>query len=179
MSLGVALVVFTMKMWAFLVTGSVGLLSDAVETTVNIVAALVAIVALRAASKPGDEGHHFGHGKAEYLSALTEGVMIFVAAFVIIFTAVQRLLNPQPLEEVGIGLAVAGLASVINGVTAAVLIRAGRRHRSIVLVADGKHLLTDVWTSIGVVVGVALVGITGYDRLDPVIAIGVAVNIVF
>ena len=142
LSLAVALVVFAMKLVAFGLTGSVGLLSDAVESTVNIVAALVAIVALRTASRPGDSDHHYGHGKAEYFSALVEGVMIFVAAVVIIIAAVERLRTPQPLDDLGLGLAVSALASVVNGATAMLLIRAGRQHRSIVLVADGKHLMT-------------------------------------
>jgi cation diffusion facilitator family transporter len=163
---------------AFALTGSVGLLSDALESTVNIVAALVAIVALRTASKPGDAEHHYGHGKAEYFSALVEGVMIFVAALLIIYTAVERLINPRPLEQLGVGLAISVVASLVNGATAVLLIRAGRRHRSIVLEADGKHLMTDVWTSGGVIVAVGLVAVTGWQVLDPVIAIAVALNIV-
>ena len=170
--------VFGMKLVAYGLTGSVGLLSDAMESTVNIVAAIVAVIALRAASRPGDENHHFGHGKAEYLSALVEGVMIFVAAILIIYTAVERLLNPRPLEQLGVGLTISIAASAINGITAMLLIRAGRRHRSIVLVADGRHLMTDVWTSGGVVLAVGLVGLTGWQQLDPVIAIAVALNIV-
>lgn len=177
MSLGVSLGVFALKLVAFVITGSVGLLSDALESTVNIVAALVAIVALRAASRPGDADHHYGHGKAEYLSALVEGLMILVAALLIIWTAVERLINPQPLEQLGVGLAISIIASVINGAAALVLVRAGRRNRSIVLEADGKHLLTDVWTSAGVVLAVGLVGLTGWDVLDPLIAIAVALNI--
>jgi cation diffusion facilitator family transporter len=179
LSLGVSVVVFGIKIVAFALTGSVGLLSDALESTVNIVAALVAIVALRTASKPGDAEHHYGHGKAEYFSALVEGVMIFVAALLIIYTAVERLINPRELEQLGIGLAISAVASAINGATAVLLIRAGRRHRSIVLEADGKHLMTDVWTSAGVIVGVALVAVTGWQVLDPLIAIVVALNIVF
>lgn len=177
LSIGAGIVVFGLKMGAFLLTGSVGLLSDALESTVNIVAAVVALFALKAA-RPGDETHHFGHGKAEYLSALVEGGMILLAEGLIMFTATVRLLNPQPLEDVGIGLAIAVLASVINGLVALTLIRAGRAHRSIVLTADGKHLLTDVWTSVGVVVGVFLVALTGFERLDPIIAMIVALNIV-
>jgi cation diffusion facilitator family transporter len=178
MSLGVSLGVFTLKFAAYAITGSVGLLSDALESTVNIVAAVVAIVALRAASKPGDASHHYGHGKAEYLSALVEGLMILVAALLIIWTAVERLINPQPLEQLGIGLVISVVASICNGAMAWVLVRAGRRHRSIVLEADGKHLFTDVWTSAGVVLAVGLVGLTGWEVLDPVIAIAVALNIV-
>ncbi len=179
LSLGVSVVVFAIKLVAFGITGSVGLLSDAMESIVNIVAASVAVVALRAASRPGDDEHHYGHGKAEYLSALVEGVMIFAAAILIMFTAVDRLLNPQPLEQLGIGLGISVVASAINGGIALLLMRAGRRHRSMVLTADGKHLMTDVWTSAGVVVAVGMVGITGWEQLDPLIAIAVAINIVF
>lgn len=178
LSLGTAIVVFAMKMVAWQITGSVGLLSDALESTVNIVASIVALTALRAAAKPGDADHHFGHGKAEYLSALVEGVMIVVAALLIVFAAVQRLFDLQPLESVGLGLAISVAAAVINGIIAFVLIRAGREHGSIVLEADGKHLLTDVWTSGGVVLAVGLVGLTGWDILDPLIALAVAFNIV-
>jgi len=178
LSLGASVVVFAMKLVAYALTGSVGLLSDALESTVNIVAASVAVIALRAASRPGDESHHYGHVKAQLFSALVEGVMICVAAIVIIYTAVERLLNPRPLEDLGAGLSIAIAAAAINGAVAAVLLRAGRVHRSIVLEADGKHLMTDVWTSVGVVIGVALVGLTGWGSLDPLIAIGVAINIV-
>lgn len=178
LSLGVSLLVFALKVVAWWITGSVGLFSDAMESTVNIVAAVVAIIALRASARPADERHHFGHGKAEYMSALLEGVMILVAAGLIIYSAVQRLKDLQPLEDLGIGLGISMVASVINAAVAFVLIRAGRRHRALVLEADGKHLLTDVWTSVGVLVGIALVGLTGWIVLDPLIAILVAVNIV-
>lgn len=179
LSLGTSIVVFGMKIVAWLITGSVGLFSDALESTVNIVAAVVAIIAIRAASRPGDAVHHYGHGKAEYLSALVEGVMIVAAAILIMITAVERLFNPRELEEVGIGLAIAVAASAINAYIAWVLIRAGKQHRSIVLEADGKHLMTDVWTTGGVVLGVGVVGLTGFDVLDPLIAIFVAINIVW
>lgn len=178
LSIVTGFVVFGLKLGAFALTGSVGLLSDALESTVNIVAAIVALFALKAAARPADERHHFGHGKAEYFSALVEGLMILLAAGMIMFTATARLLHPQPLEDVGVGLAVSVLASVLNGLVALVLIRAGRAHRSIVLTADGKHLLTDVWTSVGVIVAVAVVAITGLERMDPIIAMLVAVNIV-
>jgi cation diffusion facilitator family transporter len=172
-------VVFTLKLVAFALTDSVGLLSDALESTVNIVAAVVALVALRAAARPGDARHHFGLSKAEYFSALVEGLMILVAAGLILFTATRRLLDPQPLESLGVGLAISIVASLLNGAVAVILMRAGRRHRSIVLTADAKHLMTDVWTSAGVVVGVVAVGLTGWLRLDPLIAIAVALNIVY
>ncbi len=177
LSIAAALVTIAMKTFAWWITGSVGLLSDAAESLVNLVAAIVALVALTVAIRPPDKNHHFGHSKAEYFSAATEGMMIFVAAAVILFTAVQRFLNPQPLENVGIGLAVSVAASAVNGGVAMVLLRAGARYRSITLVADGKHLMTDVWTSVGVVVGVLLVWLTGWERLDPVVAFAVGLNI--
>lgn len=178
LSLTASLAVLSLKLVAWAITGSVGLLSDAMESTVNVVAAAVALAALYTASRPADATHHFGRGKAEYFSALVEGLMIVIAAGLIIVTAVERLLNPRPLEQLGVGLAISAVASIINGAVAMILIRAGRNHRSIALTADGKHLLTDVWTSVGVVVGVGLVALTGWDALDPVIAIAVALNII-
>ena len=178
LSIAAALITLTLKAVAAAMTGSVGLLSDAAESIVNLVAAVVALVALRVAARPPDEGHNFGHGKAEYLSASVEAVMIFVAAVAIIVAAVDRLLHPRPLEDVGAGLAVSAAAGVVNGAVAVVLVRAGRRYRSLALTADGKHLLTDVWTSVGVIVGVVLVAVTGYVRLDPIVALLVGVNIV-
>ncbi|GGK64792.1 cation diffusion facilitator family transporter [Ornithinimicrobium pekingense] len=177
LSIAAALLTIGLKSTAWLMTGSVGLLSDAAESLVNLVAAVVALVALRVAILPPDKNHHFGHSKAEYFSAAVEGLMIFVAAAVILVSSVERFLNPQPLENLGLGLGVSVAASVVNGLVAWVLLRAGRKHRSIVLTADGRHLLTDVWTSVGVVVGVALVWVTGWDRLDPVVAFAVGINI--
>ena len=179
LSLATGFVVLALKLVAWQVTGSVGLLSDAMESTVNIGAALVAVFALRASNRPPDAEHHFGHGKAEYLSAMFEGFLILAASAAIIATAVNRLLNPQELEQVGIGLAISVLASVLNGAVGVLLLRVGRKHRSMVLVADGKHLLTDVWTSAGVVVGVAAVALTGWVRLDPIIALAVGANILW
>ncbi len=179
LSIATGIVVFGLKMLAYFLTGSIGLLSDAMESTVNIVAAFVALVALKAASKPGDERHHFGLSKAEYFSALFEGLMILIAAGLIMFTAIPRLLDPQPLEDLGIGLTISAIASGLNFVVATILMRAGLRHRSIVLQADSKHLMTDVWTSGGVILAVLLVGWTGWLRLDPLIAMAVALNIVF
>lgn len=178
LSIATGIVVFTLKMVAFTLTDSVGLLSDALESTVNIVAAVVALVALKAAARPGNARMHYGLGKAEYFSAFFEGLMILIAAGLIMFTAVERFLNPKPLEDLGIGVAISIAASVLNGTVAVILLRAGRRHRSIVLTADAKHLLTDVWTSVGVVLAVVLVGLTGWLRLDPIIAAAVALNIV-
>jgi cation diffusion facilitator family transporter len=178
LSIAAALATIALKTGAWWMTGSVGLLSDAAESSVNLVAAIVALFVLRVAARPADSGHPFGHTKAEYFSAAAEGQMIFVAAVLIIWSAVDRFLNPQPLQNVGIGLAVSVVASVINGAVAVVLLRAGRTHRSVTLEADGKHLLTDVWTSAGVVVGVLLVAVTGIERLDPVVAMLVGLNIV-
>lgn len=177
LSVAAAVLTIGLKSGAYLVTGSVGLLSDAAESVVNLVAAVVALIALRIAVKPADESHQFGHGKAEYFSAAIEGVMIFVAAAVILFSAVQRFLNPVPLESIGVGLAISVVASAVNGGVGILLLRAGRVHRSVTLSADGKHLLTDVWTSVGVIVGVLLVGLTGWQRLDPTVAAIVGVNI--
>jgi cation diffusion facilitator family transporter len=178
LAIGAAVTTITLKTGAWLLTGSVGLLSDAAESVVNLVAAVVALIALRVAALPADDNHQFGHAKAEYFSAAVEGFMIFVAAVVIIVSAVQRFLSPRELENVGLGLVVSVVASVINGAVALVLIRAGRAHRSITLTADGRHLMTDVWTSAGVVVGVVGVVLTGWLRLDPLVAMAVGVNII-
>jgi divalent metal cation (Fe/Co/Zn/Cd) transporter len=177
LSIATALVTMGMKYGAYRLTGSVGLLSDAIETLVNLAAAVVALVALRLAARPADEKHPFGHGKAEYMSAGAEGVMIVVAAGLIIYTAIERLLHPEPLDALGLGLAITALATVLNLVVGVLIVRAGRQERSIALVADGKHLLTDVWTSIGVIVGVALVTVTHWAPLDSLVAMAVAVNI--
>lgn len=179
LSIAAAIATISIKTLAWALTGSVGLLSDAAESVVNLVAAVVALIALTIAAKPADDNHHFGHYKAEYFSAAIEGVMIFVAAAVIIWAAIDRLLHPAELEDLGIGLAISVVASVINGVVATVLLRAGRRHRSITLKADGHHLMTDVWTSAGVLLGVGLVWLTGWGWLDPVVAIAVAINILY
>ena len=165
-------------MAAWWATGSVGLLSDALESTVNIVAAVVALFALRTAMKPADAMHHFGRGKAEYFSASIEGFMILLAALIIVYTAIERIITPRDLEQIGWGLTISTVAAVINGGTALVLLRAGRLHRSPVLVADGKHLMTDVWTSVGVIVGVGLVVVTGWNRLDGIVALAVGLNII-
>jgi cation diffusion facilitator family transporter len=178
MSIVVSVVVFGMKMAAWWATGSVGLLSDALESTVNIVAAVVALLALRTAMKPADEEHHFGRGKAEYFSASIEGFMILLAALIIVYTAVERIITPRELEQIGWGLTISTIAAVINGGAALILLRAGKLHRSPVLVADGKHLMTDVWTSAGVIVGVGLVVVTGWNRLDGIVALAVGLNII-
>lgn len=178
LSIATALATILMKTGAYLLTGSVGLLSDAIESSVNLVAAVIALFALRLAARPEDETHTWGHGKAEYFSAGAEGVMIFIAASAVIYTAVNRLLHPHELEQVGVGLAVSATAAGLNFFVARILWRAGRSNRSITLTADAKHLMTDVWTSAGVIAGVALVAVLHWPPLDPVIAILVGINIV-
>jgi cation diffusion facilitator family transporter len=178
LSIAAAAATISLKTTAWLLTGSVGLLSDAVESVVNLVAAVFAMAALRWATKPADEEHAYGHAKAEYFSAGVEGALIVVAAVAIAITSVDRLLHPQAIDDVGVGLAVSAVASLINLAVGFLLLRTGRRERSIVLEADGRHLMTDVWTSVGVTIGVAGVSITGWERLDALIALAVAVNIV-
>jgi cation diffusion facilitator family transporter len=177
LSIGTAVATVAIKATAAWLTNSVGLWSDAMESTVNLVAALVALWALRLSAKPADHNHDFGHGKAEYMSAAVEGTLIFIAAGVIIYGAVQRLLVPAPLEQLGLGLVLSGLATLLNLGTGLLLVRAGRKHRSITLEADGNHLLTDVWTSVGVLIAIGLVVVTGWKILDPVIALLVGANI--
>jgi cation diffusion facilitator family transporter len=166
------------KLAAWKLTGSVGLLSDAIESSVNLMAAVVAFWALTVAGAPADEEHHFGHSKAEYFASAFEGAMILLAAIAIIVAAVGRLRAPQPLEEVWLGLGISVAAAAINGVVATLLFRAGKAHSSITLEADAHHLMTDVWTSAGVLLGVLLVKVTGWLVLDPLVAIVVALNIV-
>ncbi|MEB3265697.1 MAG: cation diffusion facilitator family transporter [Cyanobacteriota bacterium] len=176
-SVGAAVATIVLKAEAWRRTGSVGLLSDALESGINLVAALGAFWALTMAERPADREHPFGHFKAEYFSSGLESALIVVAALAIIQAAVGRLLQPQPLEHVGLGLALSLVATAINGAVAVLLLQGARRFDSITLRADAHHLLTDVWTSAGVVVGVALVQLTGWRSLDPLVAIAVAVNI--
>lgn len=178
-SVVVAVVTISLKLGAYLLTGSVGLFSDAAESVVNLVAAVAALWALTLAARPPDEEHAFGHNKAEYFSSGLESALIIVAAGWIGWTAWGRLMDPQPLENVGIGLGITLLATAVNGGAALVILRAGRRLRSITLRTDAHHLLTDVWTSLGVIVGVAAVALTGRLVLDPLIALIVAANIVW
>jgi cation diffusion facilitator family transporter len=173
-----ALATIGLKGGAFLLTGSVGLLSDALESVVNLAAAAIALFALTVAARPADEEHAYGHTKAEYFSSGFEGALILFAAISIVVIAAGRLMDPQPIDEVTIGLAITVIASLINLGVARVLIRAGRSNDSIALEADAQHLMTDVWTSAGVVVGVGLSAATGWYILDPLIALAVAGNIV-
>jgi cation diffusion facilitator family transporter len=179
LSIAAAVATMALKSVAWWLTGSVGLLSDALESGVNLGAAVMALVMLTVAARPPDEAHAYGYSKAEYFSSAFEGALIALAAVLIAWTAVERLLAPRPLAQVGMGLAVSVAASAINFGVARVLARAGREHRSIALEADAKHLMTDVWTSAGVVVGVAAVAATGWLRLDPAIALAVAAHILW
>lgn len=179
LSIAAALATILLKGIAWQLTGSVGLLSDAVESLVNLAGATMALAMLTVAAIPPDENHAHGHGKAEYFSSAFEGFLILLAALAIAYAAVMRLLEPAPLEAVGAGLAVSVAASAINAATAWVLLRAGRDYGSITLEADARHLLTDVWTSAGVILGVTLVWLTGWLWLDPAIALAVAVNILW
>ena len=177
LSLAAALATIGLKTSAYLLTGSVGLLSDALESLVNLAGAIMALVVLNIAAQPPDEEHTYGHSKAEYFSSGVEGALILLAAASIAFAAVQRLLNPRPLEAIGLGLAVSVVASIINLWVAIVLARAAKQHSSPALEANSQHLLTDVWTSVGVLMAVGLVALSGIGWLDPIIAIAVAVNI--
>lgn len=179
LALGAAVTTISLKAVAAAITGSVGFLSDALESGVNLVAAVFGLIILRVAARPPDASHHFGHGKAEYLSAMVEGAMIFVAATAIIWSAIERLISPEPLEQAGLGLALSAIAAAVNLFVGLTLQRAGARYRSVTLVADGKHLMTDVWTSAGVLVAIALVALTGWEVLDPLIALAVGVNILW
>lgn len=178
-SVATSLVTMALKTGAWLLTGSVGLLSDALESGVNLAAALVALVALSYAQVGEDEDHNFGHQKAEYFSSGIEGALIFVAAAAIIWSAVPRLMAPRPLEQVGLGLALSVLAAGANLLCGWFLLKGAREHRSITLEADAHHLLTDVWTTAGVIAGVAVVHFSGWLILDPVIAIAVALHILW
>lgn len=179
LSIGAALATMALKFCAWWLTGSVGLLSDALESTVNLGAALLGFAMLRLALQPADDEHAHGHGKAEYFASGFEGGLIFIAALAIAWSAWPRLLDPQPLAQPGLGLAIVLVAAAINGGVALLLRRAARRHRSLTLDADAQHLLTDVWTSLGVVVAVALVAVSGWLVLDPLIALAVAAHILW
>jgi cation diffusion facilitator family transporter len=179
LSIGAAVLTIGLKTVAYFLTGSVGLLSDALESVVNLVGAMMALAMLTIAARPADEDHTYGHSKAEYFSSGVEGTLILIAAISIVITAIPRLITPKPLEQVGIGLAVSVAASLINLVVAIILSKAGKRYDSITLTADAQHLMTDVWTSVGVLAGVGLVALTGWERLDPIVAFIVAANIVW
>jgi cation diffusion facilitator family transporter len=179
LSVAVALFTIALKTVAYFLTGSVGLLSDALESVVNLVGAGMALAMLTVAARPADKGHAYGHSKAEYFSSGIEGGLILVAAVSIAYSAIERILNPQPLEQIGLGLLVSVIASLMNLATSLILQRAGRANNSISLTSNGKHLMTDVFTSAGVLVGVGAVALSGWLILDSIVAILVAVNIVW
>lgn len=179
LSILAAVITISLKAIAYFLTGSVGMLSDALESVVNLVAAIMALSMLSLAEKPPDTDHAYGHSKAEYFSSVTEGILIFVAAISIGYTAIDRILHPKVIEQAFMGLIVLAVASLINFAVAMVLLKTGKKQRSITLIADGHHLMTDVWTSAGVIVGVGLVALTNIQILDPIIAILVAINIIY
>lgn len=179
LSILAAVLTIALKAAAYFYTGSVGLLSDALESIINLVAAIASLLLIKIAAQPPDEDHAFGHDKAEYFASGIEGTLIFFAAVGIIYTAVPRLYTPQPLENINLGLVVSLVATVINLVVGIILMKVGKHHHSIVLEADGQHLITDVWTSVGVVFGIVIVTLTGWIILDPIIALVVALNIVW
>lgn len=179
LSIATALITIALKTGAYLLTGSVGLLSDALESGVNLIAAVIALFALTVAARPPDEEHAYGHSKVEYLSSGAEGAMIVIAAVLIISAAIERILYPQPLERIEVGLLVSFIAALLNLTTAIVLSRAGKEYESATLEADARHLMTDVWTTGGVLAGVAAVSLTGWQLLDPIIAILVGLQIVW
>lgn len=179
LSIAAAVATILLKAGAYILTGSVGLLSDAIESLVNLAGAIMALGMLTIAARPADENHVYGHSKAEYFASVTEGILILGAAIGIISTAVNRLLHPRELEQLGIGLAISVAASVVNLIVSRILLREGKSRHSISLEADAHHLMTDVWTSVGVIGGVAIAGFTGWQSLDPIIAILVALNIIW
>lgn len=195
LSILAALATIILKSYAYWLTGSVGLLSDALESLINLAAAIIVVIALSIAVRPPDDNHAYGHEKIEYFSSGAEGIMILLAAFSIGVTAWDRLWHPQSLQQIDVGVAIAGIASLINLIVARILIAAGKRHHSITLEADGKHLMTDVWTTIGIIAGIAVIeisnkldfmlkfagqlGLKNWEILDPIIAILVALHIIW
>lgn len=178
LSIAAAVVTITLKYLAYVVTGSVGLLSDALESIINLVAAVFALFMIKLAEKPADKDHLYGHTKAEYFSSIFEGILIVIAALTIGFSAFERIFNPQPIEQAMVGIGISLFSTAINLVVATTLLRVGNKYKSITLVADGHHLMTDVWTSVGVIIGVGLVWFTDVQVIDPIIALLVAGNII-
>ena len=179
LSIAAAIITIGLKSFAYLLTGSVGLLSDAVESIINLVGAIMALWMLTIAARPADEVHAFGHSKAEYFSSISEGVLILIAAAGIGYTAVERIFNPVALDQIGVGVLISIVGSAVNFIVARILMDAGKKNNSITLEADAQHLMADVWTSVGVVTGIGLIALTGWSRLDPIVAIIVSVNIVW
>ena len=179
LSISAALITIVLKTIAYLLTNSVGLLSDAMESIVNLIGAVIALSMLIIAARPADDSHMYGHSKAEYFASSAEGILILIAAAGIMWAAIGRLISPRPLEELGVGLVISAAASLVNLVVARILIATGKKHNSITLESDGQHLMTDVWTSVGVIGGIALVAVTNWNILDPILAILVALNIIW
>ena len=179
LSIGAALVTILLKSYAYYLTGSVGLMSDALESFVNLFAAIFAVIMLHISQKPADKKHTYGHSKAEYFSSAAEGALIIIAAFSIFRSAIPRIFNPISIENVDLGLLLSFIASIVNLGVGSTLIYNGKKRKSLILEADGRHLMTDVWTSLGVIVGIIIVKFTGWYIVDPIIAIFVAVNIMF
>lgn len=179
LSIAAAVTTIGLKFAAYFETGSMGFFSDALESLVNLFAAIIALVILHISEKPADEEHEFGHGKAQYFSSALEGALILIAAVSIIYTSVPKILKPEPLENIGLGTLLSGAAALTNLIVGFVLTKKGKKYNSLLLEADGKHLLSDVVTSVGVILGVIVVKITGLYFLDPIIAIGVALYIVY
>jgi cation diffusion facilitator family transporter len=177
LSVATAVFTITLKTAAYFLTGSVGLLSDALESGVNLVAAVITLIALTIATQPPDAEHAFGHHKAEYFASGVEGALILVAALTIVITAVNHFINPAPLRQLNIGLVISAVAAIFNFVTARILLQAAQRYRSVALEADARHLMTDVWTSGGVLLGIGVVALSGWQIVDPIIAILVAIQI--
>jgi len=179
LSIAAAIVTILLKFYAYYITDSMGFLSDALESFVNLFAAIFALIILNVSQRPADDGHKFGHSKAEYFSSAVEGALILVAALSIIWSAIPRIIDPKPLENINTGLLFSLLASLVNLLVGQILIKNGKKRKSVVLEADGKHLMTDVWTSVGVIAGIIIVKFTGLLIIDPIIAILVAINIIF
>lgn len=179
LSIGAAIVTILLKSYAYYITGSVGFMSDALESFVNLFAAIFAVVMLNVSQKPADTKHMYGHSKAEYFSSAAEGALIIIAAFSIIRSALPRIFYPVSIENVDLGLLLSFIASMVNLGVGATLIFNGKKRKSLILEADGRHLLTDVWTSAGVIVGIAIVRFTGWYIVDPIIALFVALNIMY
>jgi len=179
LSIVAAIVTILLKFYAYYVTGSMGFMSDALESFVNLFAAVFGLVMLHISQRPADEDHEYGHGKAEYFSSATEGALILIAAFGIIWSAIPRIIEPKPLENINTGLLFSLLASAVNLLVGFILINNGKKKKSLLVEADGRHLMTDVWTSVGVIAGIVIVKFTGWLIIDPVIAILVALNIIY
>lgn len=178
-SIVASVITIGLKWYAFLLTGSVGFMSDALESGINLLAAIVAFYSLAVAARPADKEHPFGHDKAEYFSSLAEGVLIVIAAFGIAYAAINRMYHPQPLESLDFGMLLSVAATLVNFVTARILLYFSRKHNSITIEADAHHLMTDVWTTVGIIAGIFLVKLTGWQLIDPIMAILVAISIVY